>query len=119
MTTDQRVVAKQEIQEVESAKRAKSGFGRLSIMITGDVQEGRYAAALTEEAQAAGVAIARELPVISEKNTSAYSIALIEKAKEEAKAMLVVEDYSVLVGLIDKYVGAVQFDEDETETYAL
>ena len=32
---------------------------------------------------------------------------------------MVLEDYSVLVGLIDKYVGAVLFDEDETETYAL
>jgi hypothetical protein len=40
-------------------------------MIIGDVKEGRNAAAPLEEAQAAEVAIARELPAISEKSTSA------------------------------------------------
>jgi hypothetical protein len=45
-------------------------------MITGGVKEGRYAAARLEEAQAAAVAIARELPVIGDQNTSASSIAL-------------------------------------------
>jgi hypothetical protein len=40
-------------------------------MITDDVKEGRYAAARLEEAQAAKVAIAQELPVIREKIMSA------------------------------------------------
>jgi hypothetical protein len=48
----------------------------VELMITGDVKEDRYAAARLEETQAAAATIARELPVIGEKNTSASSIAL-------------------------------------------
>jgi hypothetical protein len=80
---------------------------------------GRYAAARLKEAQAAEVTISRELPVISKENTSAYSIALKEKTKEEAKALMVVEDDSVLVGLIDKYADAVLFDEGDGKTYVV
>ena len=60
-------------------------------MITGDVKEGRYDAGRLQEAQAAEVTIARELPVISEEHTSAYSKMPKEKAKEEPAALMVVE----------------------------
>jgi len=60
-------------------------------MITGDVKEGRYDAGRLQEAQAAEVAIARELPVISEEHTSAYSKIPKENAKEEPAALMVVE----------------------------
>jgi hypothetical protein len=89
----------------------------VELMITDDVKEGRYTAARLEEAQAIGVTLARDLPVISKEYTSAFSIALKEKAKEEAKALMVVEDDPVLVNLIDTYVGAVFFDKDDGNTY--
>jgi hypothetical protein len=41
------------------------------LIIAGEVKMGRYAAVHLEEAQAAEVAIARELPVINEAHTSA------------------------------------------------
>ena len=89
----------------------------LEVMITDDVKEGRYDAGRLQEAQAAEVLIARELPVISEEHTSAYSKMLKKKAKEEAAALMDVEDDPVLVGLMDEYVGEVLFDEDDGETY--
>mmetsp|Transcript_72447 Transcript_72447/g.145766 ORF Transcript_72447/g.145766 Transcript_72447/m.145766 type:complete len:467 (+) Transcript_72447:256-1656(+) len=88
----------------------------VELMITDDVKEGRYDAAHLEEAQATQVAIARELPVISEEHTSAYSKSLKAEAKEEAAALMVVEDDPVLVELVDKYVAAVLLDEDNGET---
>ena len=91
----------------------------VELMIADDVKEGRYAAAHLEEAQAAEVTIARELPVISEAHTSAYSRALKEKAKAEAKALMDVEDDPVLVELVDKYVDAVLLDEEDGETYVV
>ena len=91
----------------------------VELMITDDVKEGRYAAAHLEEAQAVEVTIARELPVISEEHTSAYSSMLKEKAKEEAKALMVVEDDAVLVDLDDKYEGMVLFDEEDGGTYVV
>ena len=54
----------------------------LELMITDDVKEGRYDAGRLQEAQAAEVIIARELPVISEEHTSAYSKMLKKKAKD-------------------------------------
>ena len=89
----------------------------LELMITDDVKEGRYDAGRLQEAQAAEVIIARELPVISEEHTSAYSKMLKKKAKEEAAALMDVEDDPVLVRLMDEYVGKVLFDEDDGETY--
>jgi hypothetical protein len=89
------------------------------LMIAGDVKEGRYAAVHLEEAQAAEVAIARDLPVISEPHTSAYSRALKAQAKTEAKALMDVEDDLVLVGLADNNVGAVLLDEKDGETYVV
>lgn len=91
----------------------------VELTITDDVKEGRYAAAHLEEAQAVEVTIARELPVISEEHTSAYSSMLKEKAKEEAKALMVVEDDAVLVDLDDKYEGMVLFDEEDGGTYVV
>jgi hypothetical protein len=85
----------------------------VELMIAGDVKEGRYAAAHLEEAQVAEVTVARELPVISEPHTLAYSRALKAQAKAEAKALMDVEDDPVLMGLVDKYVGAVLLDEKE------
>ena len=60
-------------------------------MITDDAKEGRYDAGRLQEAQAAEVIVARELPVISGEHTSAYSKVLKEKAKEEPAALMVVE----------------------------
>jgi hypothetical protein len=60
----------------------------VELMIAGDVKEGRYAAAHLVKAQAAEVTTARELPVISEPHTSAYSRALKAQAKAKAKALM-------------------------------
>jgi len=91
----------------------------VELMIAGDVMEGRYAAAHLEEAQAAEVTTARDLPVISEPHTSACSRALKAQAKAEAKALMYVEGDPVLVGLVDKYVDAVLLDEKDGETYVV
>jgi hypothetical protein len=56
------------------------------------------------------------LPLISEDHTPAYSRALKEEAKEEAKALMDVEGDPMLAGLVDKYVNAVLLDEDDGET---
>ena len=63
----------------------------VELMITDDAKEGRYDVGRMQEAQAAEVVIARELPVISEEHTSAYSKMPKEKAKEEPAALMVVE----------------------------
>jgi len=91
----------------------------VELMIAGDVKEGRYAAVHLEEAQVAEVTVARELPVISEPHTSAYSRALKAQAKAEAKALMDVEDDPILVGLVNKYVGAVLLDEKDGATYVV
>jgi hypothetical protein len=91
----------------------------VELMIAGDVKEGRNAAAHLEEAQAAEVAITRDLPVISEPHTSASSRALKAQAKAEAKALTDVEGDPVLVGLVDKDVGAVLLGEKDGETYVV
>jgi hypothetical protein len=59
------------------------------------VNKGRYAAVHLEDAQAAEVTNARELPVISEPHTSAYSRALKAQAKTEAKALMEVKDGAI------------------------
>jgi hypothetical protein len=89
----------------------------VELMITSDVKEGRYTAARLEEAQATEVIIARDLPVISKVYTASYSVALKEEAKEEAKALMAVDDDPVLVKLMEKYVGAVFLDADDGNTY--
>jgi hypothetical protein len=90
----------------------------VELMITDDVKEARAAAVHLEEAQAAGVAIVRELPVTSEPRTSAYSRALKAQAQAEAKALMDVEDDPVLVGLVENYVvRAVQYDERGDNKY--
>ena len=50
------------------------------------------------------------LPVISENHASAYSWALKEKAKEEAKALIEAEGGLMLAGLVDNYVNTVLLD---------
>jgi hypothetical protein len=57
---------------------------------TCDVKEDWYAAARLEEAQPNELAIAQELPVMSEGRTSSRSIALKQEARAVAKALIVV-----------------------------
>ena len=89
----------------------------VGLMIADDIKEGRYAAANLKEAQATEVSIARQLPVISEQHTAAYSKTLKEEEKAAARELMEVPDDEVLVDLIAKYVGAHFYDMEVDQTY--
>jgi hypothetical protein len=115
---DQYRIATQKAKSLKKSPRdnedSLSYLARLvEIMITGGANEGQYAAARLEEAHANEVAIAQELPVISEEHTPSYSIALKEVARVEAKELMVVDDDPGLVKPMDKYIGKMFLDAGE------
>jgi hypothetical protein len=61
--------------------------------------------------------VARQLAVISEKNTDPYSKGLKKIQKEDAATMVLIEDDPELVELSRKYKGRILFDKDDGKTW--
>jgi hypothetical protein len=63
------------------------------------------------------LAVARQLPVISQQHTCSFSKGLKEKQKQEAAAMMVVEDDTDLVELTRKYDERILYCKGDKKTW--
>ena len=86
------------------------------LMIKEDIKQGRYSGAAAG-AGSSDKTLARQLPVISDEYTSAYSQKLKMEEREETAQLWDIDDDDDLVEITDKYVGEIFYDYDEDETY--
>tara|TARA_A100001015_G_scaffold185620_1_gene206557 strand:+ start:1864 stop:2553 length:690 start_codon:yes stop_codon:yes gene_type:complete len=78
------------------------------LMIKEDIKQGRYSGAAAG-AGSSDKTLARQLPVISDEYTSAYSQKLKMEEREETAQLWDIDDDDDLVEITDKYVGEIAY----------